>query len=79
MRFLRWLLWWRPPCLLKRVGVNFTHDPDQALVGVLWSVRGPWLVLRDVTANVRGNPPEPLQAEYCVIERAKVSFLEVLS
>jgi len=74
---MRWLCWWRPPCLLRRVLVNFTHDSTEAFDGVLWSARGPWLVLRDVSALKSGQPPLPLPGDI-VIHRAQIAYLQVL-
>lgn len=75
---LRWLCWWRPPCLLRRVIVNFTHAPTEALEGVLWSTRGPWLTFRDVSAMKAGTQqPVKLPGE-AVIHRSQISFLQVL-
>ena len=42
---MRWLCWWRPPCVLRRVLVNVTYNPNEALQGVLWRYRGGWLVI----------------------------------
>lgn len=71
-----WLLWWRPPCLLRRVVVNLSHDSTEALEGVLWSSRGPWLTLRDVTALKAGVPPEPMKGD-AVIHRSNIAYLQV--
>lgn len=69
-------LWWRPPCLLRSVLVNLVHDSDSALRGVLWQSRGPWLVLRDVTALKAGAPATPVDGDV-VIHRSNVAFLQV--
>ena len=71
-------MWGRPPCLLKSVLVNLIHDRDSALRGVLWSSRGPWLVLRDVSAIKPGAAPTPVDGEV-VIHRSNVAFLQVFS
>lgn len=72
-------MWWnRPPCLLRSVLVNLKHDADSALRGVLWQARGPWLVLRDVTAIKAGAAPTPVDGEV-VIHRENVAFLQVFS
>jgi hypothetical protein len=73
-----WLCWWRPPCLLRRVLVNLTHDPTEAFEGVLWAARGPWLTFKDCAALKAGQPPVPMLGDV-VIERAKVAYLQVLS
>jgi hypothetical protein len=74
---MRWLCWWRPPCLLRRVLVNFTHTSTEALEGVLYQVRGPWWTFKDVTAIKAGHPPEALIGDV-LVERAKVAYLQVL-
>lgn len=74
---MRWLRWWRHPALLCRVIVNFTHDPTEALEGVLWQARGPWLVLRDVEALKVGAQPAKMVGEV-VIDRSKVAYLQVV-
>jgi hypothetical protein len=73
---LRWLLWWRPPCLLRAVIVNLRDDP-QAIKGVLWSARGPWLVLVDATLLAEGVPPTRIDGEV-VLHRSIVKFLQVI-
>ena len=71
-----WLCWWRPPCLLRRVIVNFTHDPTEAIEGVLWSSRGSWLTLREATAHKAGQPSAILVGE-AVIHRSRIAYLQV--
>jgi hypothetical protein len=73
---MRWLCWWRPPCLLRRVIVNFTHDPTEAFEGVLWSSRGPWLTLTDVSA-LKGELPPAMIPGDVVIHRSQIKFLQV--
>jgi len=73
---MRWLCWWRPPCLLRRVIVNFTSDSTEAIEGVLWSSRGSWLTLRDAAALKDGRLPSKLPGEI-VVHRAQVKFLQV--
>jgi hypothetical protein len=74
---MRWLCWWRPPCLLRRVIVNFTHDPEEAIEGVLWASRGPWLTVRDAVGSVRGAQPKKLVGEI-VIHRTQIAFMQVV-
>jgi hypothetical protein len=74
---MRWLLWWRPPCLLKVVIVNVKHDPDTAFRGVLWQARGPWLTLRSVDMFTTGNQFKAVDGEV-VLHRDNVSFVQVL-
>jgi hypothetical protein len=52
------------------------HDHDAALRGVLWQSRGPWLVLRDVTAIHGSAKPTAIDGEV-VIHRDNVAFLQV--
>ena len=72
-----WLLWWRPPALLRRVTVVLKDEQPTSLQGVLWRSRGAWLVLRSVTAVRRGEQPEPIDGEV-IVHRVNVSFLQVL-
>lgn len=69
-------MWGRPPCLLRSVLVNLVHDNDSALRGVLWESRGPWLVLRDVTAIKPNAVPTPIDGDV-VIHRSNVAFIQV--
>lgn len=71
------LFWWRPPCLLRRVIVNFTHDQSEAMEGVLWKSRGSWLTLRDVSALKAGQPPAKMVGDV-VIPRGNVSYMQVM-
>jgi hypothetical protein len=73
---MRWLLFWRPPCLLRSVIVNLKSDPESAIKGVLWSARGPWLTFKECsllkpgqTTSVDGD---------VVLHRSNVAFLQVL-
>jgi len=74
---LRSLLWWRPPCLLRRVVVNLTHDESSAIEGLLWQARGPWLTLKEAKALKASHPATDILGEV-VIHRSQVSFLQVL-
>jgi hypothetical protein len=73
---MRWLLWWRPPCLYREVLVNLVSDDDAALRGVLWGSRGAWLTLRNA-AVVKGNEEITVDGEV-VIHRANVAFIQVM-
>lgn len=77
MTVLRSLFWWRPPCLLRVVIVNLMDDSHTAIRGVLWSARGPWLILRQASLLKVGGGPTELAGDV-VIERARVSFLQAL-
>lgn len=72
-----WLFWWRPPCLLRAVLVNLISDDETALRGVLWSSRGPWLTLKDVSMVKQNLPLKPMDGD-AVIHRSNVAFLQVL-
>lgn len=73
---LRWLLFWRPPCLLRRVIVNFTHDSTEAFEGILWSYRWGWLTLKDVSALKASLPPTKVAGDV-VIHRSNIAYLQV--
>jgi hypothetical protein len=57
--------------------VNLRHTPDEAFEGVLWSSRGPWLMLRAVSALKVGQPPTPVLGDV-VIHRSNLAYLQVL-
>jgi len=73
---MHWLLWWRPPCLLRSVILNLKDDPANAVKGVLWSARGSWLTLRDCSL-LRPAGPTKIDGEI-VVHRSNVAFLQVL-
>jgi hypothetical protein len=73
---MRWLLFWRPPCLLRRVIVNFTHDSTEAFEGILWSYRGGWLTLTDVSALKASLPPAKIPGDI-VVHRSTIAYLQV--
>lgn len=70
-------MWWRPPCVLRRVIVNFVHDPTEAIEGVLWRSRGPWLTVRNAVGLKAGSRPADIIGEV-VIHRERVAYLQVL-
>jgi hypothetical protein len=74
---MRWMLW-RPPCVRQRVLINVTYNSEEALEGVLWSYRGGWITLRDVSAVVAGQPPTKMKGDVVVHVR-NVAYLQVLS
>ena len=74
---MRWLFFWRPPCLLRRVVLNFRHDTTEALEGVLWEYRGGWLTLRDVSALKAGHEPTRMLGDV-TIHRSNLAYLQVL-
>jgi hypothetical protein len=57
--------------------VNFTYNPNEALQGVLWSVRGGWLTLRDAHALTSGQPPTKVDGDI-VIPVDKVAYFQVI-
>lgn len=71
------LLWWRPPCLLRRVIVNLVHEESEALEGVLWSYRWGWFTLREASALKAGHPPVRMPGEV-TIHREQVAYFQVL-
>ena len=72
-----WLCWWRPPCLRRRVTVNFVHDTSEAFDGVLWSSSlGGWYVLKDVSALKSGHKPTKMIGDV-VIHRDQIAFFQV--
>jgi hypothetical protein len=74
---MRGLFWWRPPCVLRSVIVNFTDDPSTAIKGVLWASRGPYLTFK--TASILKPNAEPATVDGdVVIHRDRISFLQVL-
>lgn len=72
-----WLFWWRPPCLLRTVIVNLKDDPTTAIKGALWSSRGAWLTVRNVSLLKSGAPPIAMDGDV-VLHRSNVAFLQVL-
>jgi hypothetical protein len=74
---LRSLCWWRPPCLLRKVIVNFQHDATEAVEGVLWSSRGAWFTLRAVSALKANHQPTPIPGDV-VIHRSNIAYMQVL-
>lgn len=74
---MRWLCFWRPPCLLRRVLVNFTHDPTEAIEGVLYAYRGGWLTLKECSALKANQVPGKIPGDV-VIHRDRIAFLQVL-
>ena len=68
--------WWRPPALLRVVIVNMKHE-SEALRGVLWASRGPWLQLREVTLLRPNAEPQPVDGEV-IVHRDNVAFIQVV-
>jgi hypothetical protein len=63
--------------LLRAVLVNMKHDDDSALRGVLWQSRGPWLVLRDVSAIKSTGQPMAIDGDV-IVHRDNIAFIQVL-
>lgn len=78
MRFWDWLCFWRPPCRLRRVLVNVTYNPSEALEGVLWSYRGGWITLRDASGLATGQQRTPIDGDV-VIHVRHVAYFQVLT
>lgn len=76
--FVRWLCFWRPPCMLELVIVNRVDDPTSALRGVLYQSRGAWLVVKQAELLTSGEKPTAIDGEV-VIHRDKVSFIQRLT
>jgi hypothetical protein len=72
---MRW--WWQPPCLLRVVILNVKDDPAVAIRGVLWSMRGPWLTVRQPVLLRAGGEQTTVDGEV-VIHRDNVSFMQVV-
>jgi len=56
--------------------VNLVQPPDEAIRGVLWQSRGPWLRLKDATGYKIGHPPQAITGDV-LIERTNVAYIEV--
>ena len=72
---MRW--WWQPPCLLRSVVVNLKAGED-SIQGVLWTTRGPWLVIRQPLLLRAGQSDATTVDGEVVIHRSNVSFVQVL-
>lgn len=71
-----WLAWRRPPCLRRRVIVNFVHDETEAIEGVFWEYRGGWCTLRDCKGLKAGQAPRAMVGEV-VIPRERIAYVQV--
>lgn len=70
-----WWPWSRPPCVLRRVTVSLTGDPNVALEGVLWQTRGGWYVLKDGAMLAKGGPPEKVVGDL-IVHHTQVLFFQ---
>lgn len=66
---------WRAPHLRRRIIVNLLEEPN-ALSGVFWAQRGPWIVLRQVQALRPDGSSVQVDGEV-VVHRARISFTQV--
>lgn len=57
--------------------MNLKHDATEAFEGVLWSYRGGWLTLRDVSGLKAGQPPAPIPGDL-LIHVENIAFTQVL-
>lgn len=73
-----WLLWWRPPAMLRVCIVNLKDDHSTAIKGVLWQSRGPWLTFRDCSLLRPSQPATPIDGDV-FIHRDNVSFLQAVA
>jgi len=71
---LNWQFW-RHPALLDVCLVNFKHDKESALRGVLWQTRGGWLEFRDCTLLVTGQPAAKMTGDV-IVPLANVAFIQ---
>jgi hypothetical protein len=56
--------------------VNLTHDSSEAFEGLLWSSRGGWVTLTDVSALKAGAPPAKLPSAI-VLHRDRIAYFQV--
>jgi hypothetical protein len=63
--------------LLQRVIVNVRSDSTEAFEGILWSYRGGWLTLTDVSALKASLPPAKMPGDV-VIHRSNLAYTQVL-
>jgi len=73
---MRWLLFWRPPCLLRSVIINLKSDDASAIKGVLWATRGPWLTFKECTL-LKAHLSTAVDGDV-IIHRSNIAFLQVL-
>jgi hypothetical protein len=61
---------------LRRSIVN-TTDPHLSFQAVVWSMRGPWITLKDAVILTPEKPPTPVDGEV-ILHREQVRFFQVL-
>lgn len=69
--------WFAPPCLRQTVVVNLISEPDTAIRGVLWSMRGTWFVLKNAALLKPNLEPVTVDGDV-IIDRRNVAFLQVV-
>lgn len=70
--------YWRPPCVRQRVIVNVTHNPNEAIRGVLWTFgRGGWLTLKDAYGIIPNAEPTKIDGDV-VLHASRIAYLQVL-
>lgn len=57
--------------------INLTYNDHEGLQGLLWSYRGGWCTLRDVSALTSGQPPTRVDGDV-VIHRSHIAYFQVL-
>jgi len=67
----------RVPCLRQTVIVNLT-DGASAIRGVLYEVKGDWLLLKQASGLQAGQKAIDMDGDV-LVERTKVLFIQVLS
>lgn len=67
---------WGFPRRRRRCIVNLHSDNGDSIEGVLWTRRGPWLVLKDARLLRANGAVEPADGEI-VIEARQVAFIQV--
>lgn len=65
----------RMPALHRRCLVSLVSDERRSVSGVLWQVRGPWLVLKDAALVQAGGERIPMDGDV-VIDRRNVALVQ---
>lgn len=61
----------------RRVIVNVKSEATEAFEGILWSYRGGWLTLKDVSALKASLPPAKILGDV-LIHRSNLAYTQVL-
>ncbi len=69
-------LFGRIPCVRRRVICNLSDD-HTAVQGVLYEVRGSWLVLKNASLLSAGGKPVDVDGDV-LVDRQRVLFIQVL-